>query len=74
MSVIYLLILISLVVAICFLAAFLWAVKDGQYEDDYSPSVRILFDDEANSLAKKNELTHSKSTSKTSNSNSFIDK
>jgi len=52
----------------------LWAVKDGQYEDDYSPSVRILFDDEANSLAKKNELTHSKSTSKTSNSNSFIDK
>ena len=23
----------------------MWAVNDGQYEDDYSPSVRMLFDD-----------------------------
>jgi cbb3-type cytochrome oxidase maturation protein len=46
MSVIFLLIIISLIVAIAFLAAFIWAVKSKQYEDDYSPSVRILFDDE----------------------------
>lgn len=45
MSVIYLLIIISLIVALCFLAAFLWAIKSGQYEDDYGPSIRILFDD-----------------------------
>ncbi len=31
--------------AIGFLAAFLWAVKSGQYKDTYTPSVRILFED-----------------------------
>jgi len=46
MSVIFMLILISLVVAIAFLALFIWAVKSGQYDDDYTPSVRMLFDDE----------------------------
>ncbi len=52
MSVIYILILISLGVAICFLVAFIWAVKSGQYDDDYGPSVRMLFEDEE----KENEL------------------
>lgn len=46
MSVIYLLILISIVVAIFFFIAFIVAVKKGQYDDDYTPSVRMLFDDE----------------------------
>ena len=46
MSVIFLLIIASLTVAIGFLIAFLWAVRSGQYEDDYTPSVRMLFDDE----------------------------
>ena len=46
MSVIYLLISISIIVAICFFAAFVKAVKSGQYDDDYTPSVRMLFDDE----------------------------
>lgn len=45
MSVIFLLILISLFVAIFFVVIFIWAVKSGQYDDDYTPSVRILFDD-----------------------------
>lgn len=45
MSILFLLILISLVVALLFLAAFFWAVRSGQYDDDYTPSVRILFDD-----------------------------
>ncbi|HQZ26158.1 MAG TPA: cbb3-type cytochrome oxidase assembly protein CcoS [Flavobacterium sp.] len=50
MSVIYLLISISIVVAIFFFVAFIRAVKTGQYDDDYTPSVRMLFDDE---LVKK---------------------
>ncbi|HMO39520.1 MAG TPA: cbb3-type cytochrome oxidase assembly protein CcoS [Saprospiraceae bacterium] len=45
MKVIFLLILVSLVIALGFLAAFLWAVRSGQYDDDYTPSIRILFDD-----------------------------
>jgi len=32
-------------VAGSFLAAFLWSVKSGQYDDDYTPSIRMLFDD-----------------------------
>lgn len=46
MSIIFLLILFSLVLAIAFLLAFIWSVKDGQFDDDYTPSVRILFEDE----------------------------
>jgi cbb3-type cytochrome oxidase maturation protein len=46
MSVIYLLISISIIVAIVFFIAFIFAVKTGQYDDDYTPSVRMLFDDE----------------------------
>lgn len=46
MSVIYLLISISIVVAIAFFIAFIKAVKSGQYDDNYTPSVRMLFDDE----------------------------
>ncbi len=46
MQAIFVLIIISLVVAVGFLIAFLWAVRNNQYEDDYTPSVRILFDDE----------------------------
>jgi cbb3-type cytochrome oxidase maturation protein len=46
MSVIYLLISISIAVAIGFFIAFVRAVKTGQYDDDYTPSVRMLFEDE----------------------------
>jgi cbb3-type cytochrome oxidase maturation protein len=46
MSVIYLLICVSIFVAVCFFVAFIFAVKSGQYDDDYTPSVRMLFDDE----------------------------
>lgn len=46
MKIIFLLILLSLIIALGFLAAFFWAVRSGQYDDDYTPSVRILFDDE----------------------------
>jgi cbb3-type cytochrome oxidase maturation protein len=46
MSVIVVLIGFSIVVAAGFLVAFLWAVRSGQYDDDVSPSIRILFDNE----------------------------
>ena len=45
MKIIILLIFLSLMIAICFLCAFFWAVKSGQYEDDYTPSVRMLWED-----------------------------
>ena len=45
MRAIFILIATSLVVALGFLAAFIWSVKSGQYDDDYTPSVRMLFDD-----------------------------
>lgn len=46
MKAIFLLIILSLVLAAGFLAAFFWAVRSGQYDDDYTPSVRMLFDDD----------------------------
>ena len=46
MSVIVILVFFSVLVAGGFLIAFLWAVRSGIYEDRYTPSVRILFDDE----------------------------
>jgi cbb3-type cytochrome oxidase maturation protein len=46
MSVIYMLISISIIVAVLFLYAFIRAVRNGQFDDDYTPSVRMLFDDE----------------------------
>ena len=45
MSVMFLLIIASLIFAIGFLAAFLWAVRSGQFDDRYTPAVRMLFDD-----------------------------
>ncbi len=53
MSVIYLLISISIIVAVCFFSAFIKAVKSGQYDDDYTPSVRMLFDDELKKESEK---------------------
>ncbi|NCT18628.1 MAG: cbb3-type cytochrome oxidase assembly protein CcoS [Flavobacteriaceae bacterium CG_4_8_14_3_um_filter_34_10] len=46
MSVIYILLTISIVVAIFFFLAFIISVKKGQFDDTYTPSVRMLFDDE----------------------------
>jgi cbb3-type cytochrome oxidase maturation protein len=45
MLIIILLIIISLTIAILFLAAFIWSMKSGQFDDTYGPSVRMLFDD-----------------------------
>ena len=45
MTALYVMIIASLLIAIGFLAAFIWSVKRGHYDDDYTPSVRILYDD-----------------------------
>ncbi len=54
MSVIILLVCFSLLVAGSFLGAFLWAIKDGQYEDELSPSVRMLFENEIKETTNTN--------------------
>ena len=46
MSIIFVLIILSLMVAILFLIAFIWAIRTGQYDDDYTPALRILFDND----------------------------
>jgi cbb3-type cytochrome oxidase maturation protein len=46
MSVVIILISASLLIAIGFLIAFIWSVKTDQFEDDYTPSVRMLFENE----------------------------
>ena len=45
LNVFIILIITSVLVAGGFLAAFLWSVNSGQMDDDYTPSVRILFED-----------------------------
>ena len=60
MSVIYVLLSISVCVAIIFFAAFIFTVKSGQYDDSYTPSVRMLFED---------ELVKSKNSTNTKNNN-----
>ncbi len=53
MSALYVLIAISLIVAVAFLLAFIWSFKEGQYEDDYTPSIRMLLEDQPNENKKK---------------------
>ncbi len=69
MSVIILLLLVSISVAALFLTAFIWSVKNGQYDDEASPPMRMLFDDApAPDVTDKKENTHTQlyqSTSKT---------
>lgn len=53
MNVLYILIIISLLIAVFFLIIFVISVNRGQYDDDYTPSVRMLFDDELIKTDKK---------------------
>jgi cbb3-type cytochrome oxidase maturation protein len=45
MSVVFILVFVAIIMAGGFLVAFIWAVRSGQYEDTYTPSVRILFEE-----------------------------
>ena len=46
------LLVISICVAVVFFIAFIIAVKSGQYDDSYTPSIRMLFEDE---IVKENQ-------------------
>lgn len=54
MSALYFLIGVSLIAAIGFLLSFVVSIKNGQYDDEYTPSVRILLDDEVVLKEKEN--------------------
>ncbi|MFZ6052543.1 cbb3-type cytochrome oxidase assembly protein CcoS [Halocola ammonii] len=55
MGVLILLIIASLTVASGFLIAFIWSVRSGQYDDNYTPSIRMLFDDKKKSNKDESE-------------------
>ena len=57
MSAIVVLIFGSLLVSIGFLIAFIWAVKSGQFDDNYTPSIRMLLDDKIDNTSSKKEKT-----------------
>lgn len=60
MEIIILLISISVTIAVTFLGIFYWSMKSGQYDDTYTPSVRMLFDDKPRvktTAADKNQKT-----------------
>jgi cbb3-type cytochrome oxidase maturation protein len=57
MSVIWVLVGFSVAVASGFLIAFIWAVRAGQYDDNYTPSVRILFEEEQKTSTFNQEKT-----------------
>ena len=58
----FILILASLTVAVGFLFAFLWAVRSGQYEDKYTPKVRILLDEKKNKQGIESNSSINKET------------
>lgn len=64
MGMIYIMLIVSLVMAVFFLIIFLWAAKTGQYEDDYAPSVRVLYEDE--------QVMHNQNQNKDGNTNSKV--
>lgn len=63
MSIIYMLLTISIIVAIVFFVAFIFSVKKGQYDDVYTPSIRMLFEDElVNTTSAKSKKITEQST------------
>jgi cbb3-type cytochrome oxidase maturation protein len=67
MGIIVLLILISITIAVVFLGIFYWNIKSGQYDDTYTPSVRMLFEDKVNDSPKdKGETVVDKESGKQS--------
>lgn len=67
MGVIYILICISIFVAAVFLYLFIKSVKNGQFDDDYTPSVRMLFEDELVSKSKEENTEQIKKSKNNSN-------
>lgn len=61
MNIIFMLIIVSLFIAIIFFILFIKSVKTGQFDDVYTPSIRMLFDDE---LVKPDSSDNDKNNSK----------
>jgi len=55
MNIMFLLIGVSFLVAFLFLVLFIWAVKSGQYDDTFTPSIRVLFDDDLESTIENKD-------------------
>ena len=64
MSIIYMLLAVSVIVALVFFVAFIVSVRAGQYDDTYTPSIRMLFDDELVKEAPEGSSEKSASTTK----------
>ena len=64
MNIIYMLLALSVLIAIIFFVAFIYSVKSGQYDDTYTPSVRMLFEDE---LVKEDAPNKNKPSEQTIN-------
>ncbi|MDO8968636.1 cbb3-type cytochrome oxidase assembly protein CcoS [Algoriphagus sp.] len=60
MEVIFILIAVSLILAVTFLFLFFRAMKDGQFDDSYTPSIRILFENQPKK-SKKDQPKKTKS-------------
>ena len=46
MAVIYLLLPLALLITVTFLILFVWATRDGQFDDVQTPQIRVMFDDD----------------------------
>lgn len=58
MQIVFIFIVVSVSLALIFLFSFIWANKDGQFEDTYGPAYRMLFDEDeqqSQNLTKKEE-------------------
>lgn len=64
MSIIYMLLAVSVIVALVFFVAFIVSVRSGQYDDTYTPSIRMLFDDELVKEAPEGSSEESTSATK----------
>jgi len=51
MSALYVLVIVSIFVAAIFLAAFIWSIRSDQYEDQQGAAMRMLYDNESNSIS-----------------------
>ena len=56
MNILYFLVGCSVLMALIFLGAFVWSLKNGQHDDVYTPGIRVLFDDELIDTEKDKEL------------------
>ena len=65
MIVLFILIGLSLIVALIFLFLYIWSVKGGQFDDGHTPAIRMLFDDNEIEEQKKETKDNTKINSET---------